>query len=146
MKPGLEIGATRDHSMTVLPAHTVPALFSETAAFPEMPEVFATAYMTGLMEWACVELIRPYYEDGEQSLGVHVDFSHLAPTLPGQVVTVTAKLVENDGKFLWFNVVAHDGVDVIGEGRHRRALIRDEKFDAKLAAKRAAVGAEEGRE
>lgn len=144
MRPGLEIGATRDHRMTVLPVHTVPALFSETAAFPEMPEVFATAYMTGLMEWACVELIRPYYQDGEQSLGVHVDFSHLAPTLPGQDVTVTAKLVENDGKFLWFEVVAHDGIEVIGKGRHRRALIRNDKFSDKLTAKRAQVDAKAG--
>ncbi|MDO5622518.1 MAG: thioesterase family protein [Paracoccus sp. (in: a-proteobacteria)] len=140
MKPGLEIGATHQHRMTVLPNHTVRALFSEVGAFPDMPEVMATAYYTGLMEWACVELIKPFYEAGEQSLGTHVDFSHVAPTLPGQEVTVTARLEENDGKFLWFTVSAHDGVDLIGQGRHQRALIRDDRFNDRLAKKRAAAG------
>lgn len=130
-----------EHRMTVQPSHTVPALFSDLDAFPEMPQVFATAFYTGLMEWACVEMIRPFYDDGEQSLGTHVDFSHVAPTLPGQQVTVTARLAERDGKFLWFDVSAHDGVDLIGQGRHQRALIGSNKFMDRLAQKRAVVGA-----
>ena len=142
MKDGLKIGARAEHRFTVAERHTVRALFSEEAAFPAMPAVFATAYMTGLMEWGCVEVIRPYYEDGEDSLGIHVDFSHVAPTLPGQVVTVTAELTEIDGRRCGFRVSAHDGIDLIGEGRHQRALIDTEKFANRLAAKRAAAGLE----
>ena len=135
MKPGLAIGATGDHRMVVAPHHTVRALFGDLDAFPAMPEVFATAYMTGLMEWACVELIRPFYEAGEDSLGTHVDFSHVAPTLPGQTVTVTATVEAIDGRAIWFAVSAHDGVDLIGEGRHQRALVRWEKFVPRAMAK-----------
>ena len=142
MKDGLKTGAKAEHRFTVKEQHTVRALFSEEDAFPTMPAVFATAYMTGLMEWACVELVKPFYEEGEQSLGTHVDFSHLAPTLPGQVVTVTAEVTEFDGRFIWFRVQAHDGIDLIGEGRHQRALIGTEKFANRLAAKRAAAGLE----
>lgn len=142
MKPGLTIGATVDHRMVVTPHHTVRALFADEGAFPTMPAVFATAYMTGLMEWACVQLIKPFYEDGEDSLGTHVDFSHVAPTLPGQTVTVTATVEAIDGRKIWFTVRAHDGVDMIGEGRHQRALIVTERFNERLAAKRAAAGLE----
>ena len=142
MKDGLKIGAKAEHRFTVQQRHTVPALFAEESAFPAMPAVFATAYMTGLFEWACVELIRPYYGAGEDTLGVHVDFSHLAPTLPGQQITVTAELTGIEGRKLGFHVSAHDGLDLIGEGRHERALIDTVKFANRLAAKRAAAGLE----
>ncbi|HRM73801.1 MAG TPA: thioesterase family protein [Paracoccus sp. (in: a-proteobacteria)] len=128
--------------MTVQPGDTVPALFADRNAFPEMPVVFATAKMVGLMEWACVEQLRPYYEAGEGSLGIHVDVDHTAPTLPGQVVTVETEVEDIDGRFIWFRVTAHDGIDQIGAGRHRRAVIRNEKFNDRLNAKRAQTGLE----
>ena len=142
MKPGLKSGDRARFSMTVQPGDTVPALFADRNAFPEMPVVFATAKMVGLMEWACVEQLRPYYEEGEGSLGVHVDVDHTAPTLPGQVVTVETEVEEVDGRFIWFRVTAHDGIDQIGTGRHRRAVIRNEKFNDRLDAKRAQTGLE----
>ncbi len=142
MKPGLKSGDCARFSMKVQPGDTVPALFSDRNAFPEMPVVFATAKMVGLMEWACVEQLRPYYEEGEGSLGVHVDVDHTAPTLPGQVVTVETEVEEVDGRFIWFRVTAHDGIDQIGTGRHRRAVIRNEKFNDRLDAKRAQTGLE----
>ena len=142
MKPGLKSGDCARFSMKVQPGDTVPALFSDRNAFPEMPVVFATAKMVGLMEWACVEQLRPYYEEGEGSLGIHVDVDHTAPTLPGQVVTVETEVEEVDGRFIWFRVTAHDGIDQIGTGRHRRAVIRNEKFNDRLDAKRAQTGLE----
>ena len=146
MKPGLTTGARASLAMTVGPSHLVPALFGEqnggAGAFRDMPAVFATANMVGLMEWACVEQLRPYYEEGEGSLGVHVDVDHTAPTLPGQVVTVETEVEEVDGRFIWFRVTAHDGIDQIGTGRHRRAVIRNEKFNDRLDAKRAQTGLE----
>ena len=111
MKPGLKPGDRASFSMRVTAGDTVPALFADRRAFLDMPDVFATAKMVGLMEWACVEQLRPYYEDGEDSLGIHVDVDHSAPTLPGQVVTVETEVEEIDGRFLWFRVVAHDGIE-----------------------------------
>lgn len=136
MKPGLTIGAKGSHAMRVRDSHLVPALFAEDNAFPDMAAVFSTPSMIGLMEWACVEAMAPFYEDGEDSVGVHVDVAHLAPTLPGQVVTVSTELEDVDGKFYWFRVEAHDGTEVIGKGRHRRAVIDKPAFQTRLAAKR----------
>ena len=142
MKPGLKPGDRASFSMRVTAGDTVPALFADRRAFLDMPDVFATAKMVGLMEWACVEQLRPYYEDGEDSLGIHVDVDHSAPTLPGQVVTVETEVEEIDGRFLWFRVVAHDGIDQIGAGRHRRAVIDSTKFNDRLELKRAKAGLE----
>ena len=142
MKPGLTIGAKGVHRLPIGEAHTVPRLYPESAEFRAMPGVLATGYMVGLMEWACVEQLRPHYEPGEDSLGVHVDVDHTAPTLPGQVVTVETEVEQVDGRFIWFKVVAHDGIDQIGAGRHRRAVIRNEKFNDRLVTKRAQAGLE----
>jgi fluoroacetyl-CoA thioesterase len=135
MKSGLTPGSVARFSRRIGAEHTVPALFPEAAEFRAMPGVLATGYMVGLMEWACIEHLAPYYEDGEGSLGTHVDVSHIAPTPPGLTVTVTTEVTALDGKFVWFRVSAHDGVDLIGEGQHQRAVARWEKFVPKAMAK-----------
>jgi fluoroacetyl-CoA thioesterase len=135
VKPGLSIGDRAVFSHRIGPQHSVPALYPEAALFQSMPTVLATGYFVGLMEWACVEQLAPYYEDGEGSLGTHVDVSHVAPTPPGLTVTVDSEVTAMDGKFIWFKVRAHDGVDMIGEGRHQRAVVRWDKFVPKAMAK-----------
>jgi fluoroacetyl-CoA thioesterase len=135
MKPGLAIGDRAVFRHRIGAAHTVPALFPEAQLFQAMPQVFATGYMVGLMEWACIEQLAPYYDEGEGSLGTHVDVSHVAPTPPGLTVSVETEVTGIEGKFVWFKVRAHDGVDMIGEGRHQRALVRWEKFVPRAAAK-----------
>ena len=135
MKPGLNVGATGRHSFTVTAAKTVPALFPEAASFRDMPAVLATGYMVGLMEWACLEQLAPFMEDGEGSLGTHVDVSHIAPTPPGLTVTVDTEVTAIEGRFVWFRVRAHDGVDLIGEGRHQRAVVRWDRFVPRAMAK-----------
>jgi fluoroacetyl-CoA thioesterase len=110
--------------------------------FREMPAVLATGFMVGLMEWACIELLRPHLDwPAEQSLGTHVDFSHLAATPPGMTVTVDATLESIEGRKLVFSVVAHDGVDTISTGRHERAVIDVARFQSRLAKKSGAAPA-----
>ena len=48
-----------------------------------------------------------------------------------------SRIAEIDGRFIWFDVSLSDGVDLIGEGRHKRAVTRWDKFNAKVAAKAA---------
>jgi len=90
--------------------------------------VFSTPSMIGLMEGACVRLTAPYLDDGENSVGMHVDVHHLAPTKIGQSVTVTAEVLEIAGNKIRYAVSAVNDAGVkIGEGTHRRAVIRPKK-------------------
>ncbi|WP_238367076.1 thioesterase family protein [Mesobacterium pallidum] len=139
MKPGLAPGHRGTFSRVMTQADTVPALFPDATHLQGMPGVLATAKMIGLMEWACVEHLLPYYDEGEVSLGIHVDVNHIAATPPGMKVTVETEVEEIDGRFIWFRVRARDEHDVIGEGRHRRAIVAQEKFEAKAAAKAAGL-------
>jgi fluoroacetyl-CoA thioesterase len=134
MKDSLRPGVTHRISYRVTERETVPQLYPG-APFTDMPAVFATAYMVGLFEWCCTELLHAHLDPGEGSLGVHVDFSHLAATLPGMTVTVEAECTAVDGKKVSFFVRGHDGVDVIGEGRHERAVVIYDRFNARIAVK-----------
>lgn len=87
-------------------------------------DVFSTPAMIGLMERTCVELTEPYLDQNEQTVGIHVDVRHMAPTKIGQKVTVTAELLEVAGKKLRYSVSATNDQGVkIGAGTHRRAVI-----------------------
>jgi fluoroacetyl-CoA thioesterase len=137
MKDTLRPGLTHTLEFTVSESKTVPYLYPEAPGFVEMPKVLATGSMVGLFEWACIELLKPHLDAGEGSLGIHVDFSHTAATPPGLVVTVTATCTKVDGRTLEFALKGHDGVDEIGGGRHRRAVVRWDRFDERVAQKRA---------
>jgi fluoroacetyl-CoA thioesterase len=117
----------------------VPAVSEHFTGFRDMPPVFATAYMVGFIEWACIEAIRPLLEPGEHSVGTHVNVSHMAATPAGMNVTAFVELVAAEGRKLTFRVTCRDEKDIIGEGTHERAVINPEKFMARVAAKRAAA-------
>jgi fluoroacetyl-CoA thioesterase len=92
-------------------------------------DIFSTPAMIGLMEGTCVRLVEPYLEDNEQTVGIHVDVRHKAPTKIGQDVTVTVELLEVKDKKMRFAVSAFNDTGVkIGEGTHRRALVDTTKF------------------
>jgi fluoroacetyl-CoA thioesterase len=137
MKATLKPGLTHRFVYRVPDNKTVPHLYPEVAEFQAMPRVFATGYMVGLMEWACMQLMAPHLDSGEGSLGVHIDVSHTAATPPGFSVTVDVECTRVDGRKLAFNVKAHDGVDQIGAGRHERFVVEWAKFNARVAEKAA---------
>src|SRR5262249_1392898 len=104
--------------------------------FQVMPEVLATGYMVGLLEWACIEALNPLLDwPREQSVGTHINVSHLAATPAGLTVTVDVQLDRVEGKKLCFTVSAHDGVDKICAGTQERFAIDAARFNAKVVEK-----------
>lgn len=139
MRPTLSAGLKHSFAYKVPPTKTVPRLYEEASELQSMPEVFATAFMVGLMEWTCVQLLTPHLDEGECSVGVHVDVSHVSATPPGLTVTVEAECIEVKGPRAKFRVRAHDGVDEIGAGIHDRFIVAWNRFERGLAPKRAMV-------
>jgi fluoroacetyl-CoA thioesterase len=132
LRPGLKY----THSFVIPVSKTVPSLYPESDEFIQMPEVFATGFLVGFLEWTCIMCINPYLDwPNEQSVGTHIDVTHEAATPPGFEVSASVELVEVDGRKLVFDVEAHDGVDLISRGRHERFIINKEKFEKKLNEK-----------
>jgi fluoroacetyl-CoA thioesterase len=137
MKDTLQPGISARFSYKVPAEKTVPHIYSESEDMRDMPAVFATGFMIALMEWTCLRALEPHLDEGEGSVGVHVDVSHDAATPAGMTVTVDVEATEVDGRKVWFEVRAHDGIDQIGEGYHQRAIVNWDGFNARLAAKQA---------
>jgi fluoroacetyl-CoA thioesterase len=136
MKDSLKPGIEYELVYRVPESKTVPHLYPEAPEFQVMPRVFATGFMVGLMEWACLLAILPHLDwPSEQSVGTHVNLSHSAATPPGLEVRAKVKLVEVDGRRLVFEIEANDGVDTICKGTHERFLINAAKFVERVKAK-----------
>jgi fluoroacetyl-CoA thioesterase len=141
MKDSLKPGVTHELRFRVPESKTVPHLYPEAPEFQAMPRVFATGFLVGFIEWACIQAVQAHLDwPREQSVGTHVNISHLAATPPGLEVIARVRLAEVDGRRLVFEVEASDGVDVISRGRHERIVIDVERFAQKLRHKLAHAG------
>jgi fluoroacetyl-CoA thioesterase len=77
----LQAGLRHRFTYTVPVERTVPHLYPDSPEMAVMPEVFATGFMVGLIEWTCVQLINPHLDwPREMTVGTHIDVSHEAAT------------------------------------------------------------------
>jgi fluoroacetyl-CoA thioesterase len=138
MKASLKSGIEYTHVYTVPQNKTVPALYPEAEELAGMPDVFATGFMVGFLEWACIKAINPHLDGpDEQSVGTHINVSHCAATPAGFTVTAKVRLIEVDGRRLVFEVEAHDDFDLISKGVHERFVIQRSRFVDKVGQKAA---------
>ena len=98
-------------------------------------EVLATPVMIALMEDAARSSVDSKLDQGQMSVGVNLNVSHLAATPVGMRVTARAELVAVEGRRLTFAVEAHDEREKIGEGTHIRAIINLDRFMDRLHEK-----------
>jgi predicted thioesterase len=129
VKPGL-MGSV---DLTVGEEHTAPSVGSGAI------HVLGTPVMINLMEAAALAAAEYLLPAGHQSLGIHLDVSHLAATPVGMKVTATAEVTAVEGNRIKFRVEAHDEADLIGEGTHERVVVNVERFDKRVRAKAAGV-------
>ena len=136
MKDTLKPGIESEFTFRVTESKTVPSLYPESAEFQEMPRVFATGFLVGFIEWACIKAVNPHLDwPREQTVGTHIDVSHTAATPAGFTVTARVKLAEVEGRRLLFEVEARDETDLISKGRHERFIINKDKFNSKMKEK-----------
>ena len=136
MKETLQPGVQFSFSFPVPVTRTVPHLLPEAEEFKAMPEVLASGYMVGIIEWACIQALNPHLDwPREQSVGVGFQLSHVAATPPGLTVTIRVELRSVEGRRLTFAIRAEDDCDLISEGIHERFVIDAARFNAKATAK-----------
>jgi len=129
-------GLTGHAEMMVGTSDTAPRIGSGRIA------VLATPKMISLIEEAALAAVEHLLPEGKQSLGTHLDVSHLAATPVGMTVKAEAEVIAVDGRKVTFAVRAHDEMDLIGEGRHERVVVTAASFQARIDEKgRALKGA-----
>jgi predicted thioesterase len=98
-------------------------------------EVFATPGMVALMEEAAVAALRDRLGEGQTSVGVRLEVSHVAATPLGMKVRAEATVEEVDGRRVVYRVSAFDDAEKIGDGRHERLVVDRERFMGKVKDK-----------
>ncbi len=125
IKPGLTGGA----AMVVGTNDTAPRVGSGHIA------VLATPTMINLIEEAALTTVEHLLPEGKQSLGTHIEISHVAATPVGMKVKAEAELIEVNGRKLLFAVRADDEMELIGKGRHERVIVTAASFQARINEK-----------
>ncbi|MFF4476684.1 thioesterase family protein [Stenotrophomonas sp. NPDC087984] len=131
---GAEFSALVGTSATL--THTVTAEDSAKNWGNDL-DVLSTPVLLWLSEITAMKVIESVVFASAMTVGLAHDSAHLAPTLTGDTVTITATLTGIDGKKLTFSVEGRDSHGAVLRGVHRRAVVNREEFIEKLAARSA---------
>jgi len=131
MRDTLRPGLTASLTYEVAADRTVPHLLPEASEFADMPQVLATGYLVGLVEWTCMRALRGHLDDSERTVGVHIDLSHDAPTPPHRMLTLDVELTAVDGRRLTFAVKGRDEAADICRGTHQRTVVHLARFESR---------------
>ena len=101
-KPSLVLGLAHEAYLPVTLDLTVPEVSKRLTAFGDMPPVFATAFLVAFFETTCIECLRGHLEEGEHTVGTHVNVSHVAATPVGMRVRAKVELVGIERRKLYF--------------------------------------------
>ncbi len=93
--------------------------------------MYSTGMMVVLMEQAAKQLAARYLDDSLTTVGVMINTTHVAPTIAGVTVYVTATLLEHSEGQFYFEITARDNMGVIGEATHQRVVVPIDKFNEK---------------
>ena len=137
MKPSLSPGVSRTNRIAVGRERTIGFMGEEA-------RTYATPSMILDIEHTCRELIIEHADAGEDSVGMEVAVKHLAPTLMGMTVEVTARVTAVDGRKVTFEAAVKDELDNVGAGSHTRFVVDKAKTLERLNAKAARFAAPKG--
>ncbi len=130
MKMVPRIGMSAEERVIVGPSNRI--VFADA----DMPAVLATPWLVAHLEYAARNAIASCLEEQERSVGTFVEVEHLAPSPEGFTVVCKARVIRVDGAVVTFQIEAHDGVDTVARGLHRRRIIDVHRFARGIERKR----------
>ncbi len=125
----IEVGTTNEMTWTVEREHLASAFGSG------LVEVLATPVLVGFCEECARTMVDPHLPPGRKTVGTSIRLDHLAATPLGMRATVTATLVEIDGRRLRFEIDARDEVEPVGRATHERFVIDADRFEQRIREK-----------
>jgi fluoroacetyl-CoA thioesterase len=126
----IPIGIKGESSIVVTPENAVSFLGIEAA------QVLGTPFLIFHLEMTARNSVKPFLDEGFDTVGARVDVRHLAATPLGMHVTFRSELTGIEDRRLFFRVEAFDEKDKISEGTHERAIVHVARFAARVQSKR----------
>ena len=117
-----QLGVRGNKDITPSVEHTAAALGNPGI------EVTATTALILFIEEVSGELLLPYLDDGEGSVGVRVEVDHLAPAFSGKPVSVRVSVDEVRKQRVMFSAEIYQGTTLVMKGFHHRVVVATEQF------------------
>ncbi len=95
-------------------------------------KVLATPSLVIWAENLAYNLLNQFLEEGQSSVGIYFQIDHLAPTAVGDKVELEVEIKEQHKRIVTFDFKASASGSEIAHGVHKRAIVEEEKFLAKL--------------
>jgi predicted thioesterase len=130
VKDSLEIGLSRSETVTVDEGRSIDFL-------GENMRMYSTPSMVDDTEYACFRLLGEHLDEGESSVGIHVDMDHCGATPMGEDARVYVEVEKVDGRKVTFRTEIRDAVETVGRGHHTRFVIDTARHAERIADKRA---------
>ncbi len=130
MKPSLAAGLTFERRVAVDEPRTIGFM-------GEGGRVYSTPSLARDIEQTCRDGLLEHLDPGEDSVGTRIELDHLAPTLLGMAVAISASVFEVKGRLVTFEITARDPLDQIARGKHVRFVTDVQKTVERLKAKAA---------
>jgi fluoroacetyl-CoA thioesterase len=91
-------------------------------------KVLSTPSMIGLIEAACLATAQPHLDEGETTVGTHVNVSHTGPAFPGEDVRIEVAVREIRKRRIVFAIEVHSPRGSISTGTHERAVVDTSRY------------------
>jgi len=130
MKPSLKPGLAKSKRLRVDQGRTIGFMGEEG-------RVYATPELVRDVEHTCRDLLLEHVDAGEDSVGMAISLTHLAPTLMGMEVEITATVSAVDGRKVTLAIAAKDDLEPIAKGTHARFVVDVKKTHERIKAKAA---------
>ena len=134
MNEKLETGLTRSARISVDDGRTISFMGDEG-------RVYATPELVRDIEMTCRDLLLEVIDNGQDSVGTHIDVSHIAATPIGMWAEIKVTVTAIDGRAVTFEIDARDPVEQICHGKHSRFIVDIAKTIARLKEKSDAAAA-----
>ena len=130
MKQPPRLGMFAEELITVGPGNTI--VFADD----RMPAVLSTPSLVAHLEYAARHALEPCLAENERSVGQFIEVEHVAPVPDGFTVLCKARIIHVDGPVVTFQIEAHDGVEIVARGLHRRRVIDVDRFRKRVERKK----------
>ncbi|MBI3090797.1 MAG: thioesterase family protein [Candidatus Tectomicrobia bacterium] len=122
MKDGLHVGESNETAHVVQPSDGISHMG------PNVQSVLSTPSMIRLIEQCSRLILERHFEEGDASVGYHVNVFHLAAAKVGDTIRTTSKVKEINKRRVTFEVESWNGETKIGEGTHVRVVVNKQRF------------------
>jgi predicted thioesterase len=101
--------------------------------------VYATPHIVSDLEYACRDFIKEHLPETQDSVGAHVEISHLKPTPMGCEARHELTVEKVDSRSVKCRIEVFDAIEKVATASHTRFIVDIDRLKRAVAAKKEAI-------